>query len=367
MSSNSQSVPVLFASGSTSPSGEKTDGAASSTDNKTQAVKSENVESGASTVSNRRVVFGTLPASGNHKSFASKMSTQSIETSLDTTPNNTKNIDDNPFDAVSIQNISTNENDNNNNNSNNIDLRLNDNCNENMNIGNINNNQNEWEIDSYDLIAKITESGIRCDDPRLVPLMEVLDIINGVENNVRLSSYLHFNDSKFDLFNQFICRILNNQLIVRNFDFLKEEITRVFNETKESVASTNGKVADYIPELARVDKNLFAACVCTVDGQRFCIGDSQIEFCVQSTSKPVTYLQALSENGIEYVHKHVGVEPRFVFSFSFCLVAVLYFFLCICVFSLFKLVAMHSTIYHCFNWTKTWNVELRIEWCHIIQ
>lgn len=179
----------------------------------------------------------------------------------------------------------------------------------------------EWEIDSFDLIGKITESGIRCDDPRLIPLMQLLDSKHGVDNNIRLNSTMYLNNQnneKISDCNQLILRILHDDLIVSNFQLLTDTITLVFGETKEKVSSSQGKVADYIPELARVDQNLFAACVCTVDGQRFCIGDSQIEYCLQSSSKPITYLQALTEHGIEFVHQHVGVEPRFVEKYIFC-------------------------------------------------
>jgi hypothetical protein len=68
-------------------------------------------------------------------------------------------------------------------------------------------------------------------------------------------------------------------------------------------------VADYIPQLRRVDPEQLAIAVCTVDGQRFCVGDATIAFCLQSVSKTVSYCLALEQHGVDEVHRHVGREP----------------------------------------------------------
>ncbi len=70
-----------------------------------------------------------------------------------------------------------------------------------------------------------------------------------------------------------------------------------------------GRVADYIPELARVDPNLFAICVVTVDGEFFGVGDFEETFTLQSMSKPFTYGLVLADHGRDEVLRHVGVEP----------------------------------------------------------
>jgi glutaminase len=62
-------------------------------------------------------------------------------------------------------------------------------------------------------------------------------------------------------------------------------------------------------KLARVNPDLFAVSVYTVDSQVWSYGDTEHTFTVQSCSKPVTY--AISETllGVDKIRKHVGHEP----------------------------------------------------------
>ncbi|HEY4232502.1 MAG TPA: glutaminase A, partial [Lacipirellulaceae bacterium] len=70
-----------------------------------------------------------------------------------------------------------------------------------------------------------------------------------------------------------------------------------------------GKVADYIPELALADPNWFAISVVTADGQVFDVGDHQQLFSIQSVSKPFVFGMSLEDHGRDAVLKKVGVEP----------------------------------------------------------
>ena len=49
--------------------------------------------------------------------------------------------------------------------------------------------------------------------------------------------------------------------------------------------------------------------VCTVDGQRYTLGDVKIPFTLQSVSKPFTYAICLNELGPEIVHSKISYEP----------------------------------------------------------
>jgi glutaminase len=71
----------------------------------------------------------------------------------------------------------------------------------------------------------------------------------------------------------------------------------------------SGKVATYIPELAKADPSLFGIALVTADGQIYQVGDADHLFTIQSISKPFVYGFALEDHGIEHVLSKVGVEP----------------------------------------------------------
>jgi glutaminase len=70
----------------------------------------------------------------------------------------------------------------------------------------------------------------------------------------------------------------------------------------------HGKVADYIPALARVDPKRFGMAVMTVDGETASIGDAEVPFSIQSVSKVFTLTMALEKVGGD-LWKRVGREP----------------------------------------------------------
>lgn len=69
-----------------------------------------------------------------------------------------------------------------------------------------------------------------------------------------------------------------------------------------------GKVADYIPELAKVDPKQFGMTIATVNGDVHSIGDAAVPFSIQSISKVFMLTLALGKVG-ESLWKRVGREP----------------------------------------------------------
>ncbi|MBX3414882.1 MAG: glutaminase A [Pirellulales bacterium] len=71
----------------------------------------------------------------------------------------------------------------------------------------------------------------------------------------------------------------------------------------------DGKVADYIPELAKADPGWFGISIVTREGQIFEVGNHQQMFTIQSISKPFVFGLALEDHGRDGVVAKVGVEP----------------------------------------------------------
>jgi glutaminase len=73
-------------------------------------------------------------------------------------------------------------------------------------------------------------------------------------------------------------------------------------------SENKGKIADYIPELAKVNPALFGIAIITVNGDYFSVGDANVPFAIESISKPFAYALALIDNGEEVVTKKVGLN-----------------------------------------------------------
>jgi len=80
----------------------------------------------------------------------------------------------------------------------------------------------------------------------------------------------------------------------------------IYNEIKPELK--RGKVADYIPALARVPQGQFAMTLTLGNGEVYSVGESQKKFSVQSISKVFTFSLALHLYS-KALYKRVGVEP----------------------------------------------------------
>ncbi|RLU81790.1 glutaminase A [Streptomyces griseocarneus] len=157
------------------------------------------------------------------------------------------------------------------------------------------------------LLTVLREAGILPDDPRIAGTTAFLD---------RARPARATTDPVLLTKEEFAAAIRPNrgiieraacgELAVPDFPALVADLQRIHQEVRND---RGGAAATYIPQLARVDPDQFAISVCTVDGQRFSVGDAGVNFCLQSVSKTVNYCLTLEEHGPDTVHRHVGREP----------------------------------------------------------
>jgi glutaminase len=69
-----------------------------------------------------------------------------------------------------------------------------------------------------------------------------------------------------------------------------------------------GKNADYIPALAKVDPNTFGIALVTTDGKVYTVGDLKSEVSIQSISKVFTLAKVMEEQNPEVIAKTIGVD-----------------------------------------------------------
>ena len=88
----------------------------------------------------------------------------------------------------------------------------------------------------------------------------------------------------------------------------EEDINKIYNKVKHI---HSGKNADYIPELAKVNPNLYAISIFTIDGYSYNIGDYTTEFAIESCSKIFTLALALEKYGIKTLQTKIGELKAF--------------------------------------------------------
>ncbi|XP_053393622.1 glutaminase kidney isoform, mitochondrial-like [Mercenaria mercenaria] len=103
-----------------------------------------------------------------------------------------------------------------------------------------------------------------------------------------------------------ISKALTSQFVIPEFRTFTDIIDKIF---EKCVYNEKGKPAQYIPQLARGNPKHWGVSICTVDGQRYDLGETNIPFCLQSVVKPLTYALTLNDLSPDVVHRFVGQEP----------------------------------------------------------
>jgi len=161
------------------------------------------------------------------------------------------------------------------------------------------------------LFSVVELSGIRRSDPRLKNLLQKVTSYHELNSHhFNTLENLYLDEKTFTRLTAddlvVLSQAVRNDVIIPDFPAFCVQLKEVFHRC---TANTNGSPASYIPQLERYDPNLWAMSICTVDGQRFSLGDVDQLFTMQSCSKPFTYAMCLNELGNEIVHNYIGQEP----------------------------------------------------------
>jgi glutaminase len=148
-------------------------------------------------------------------------------------------------------------------------------------------------------LKELENCGLLKDDTRLSTSFAELSLVG--EAGMTFEEFRHIKNESLLLDRAFM-----RKLAIPDFQGFTNGVKACFDETYDN---KSGAVAGYIPQLARVNPEQYGVAVCTVDGQRWSYGDSRVPFCIQSSSKPLTYAMALELHGEEEVHTHIGREP----------------------------------------------------------
>ncbi len=100
----------------------------------------------------------------------------------------------------------------------------------------------------------------------------------------------------------FFCKAFSQNILPIDY---KKTLTEVYNQSHKDIS---GKNASYIPELSKVDPNLFSISIATVDGEIFSVGDSDFNFSLQSISKVFAYALALEDNKQKIIFDKIGLD-----------------------------------------------------------
>ncbi len=158
----------------------------------------------------------------------------------------------------------------------------------------------------WKLLEELKQAGLRTDDPRVERAVSwTLDA--GAPFEPGQPEWLELEQFRTVVREPVIWRALQGQLAVPPSEFaaLTRGVEQIYADLLDE---RSGEVAQYIPTLRNADPDRFGIAICTADGQVFEIGDANLGFSVQSTSKPFSYAMALEQFGSDEVHKWVGQE-----------------------------------------------------------
>ncbi|XP_040418156.1 glutaminase kidney isoform, mitochondrial isoform X1 [Cygnus olor] len=165
--------------------------------------------------------------------------------------------------------------------------------------------EGQEKIPVHKFITALKSTGLRTSDPRLKECMDMLRLtLQTTSDGVMLDKDLFKKCVQSNIV--LLTQAFRRKFVIPDFMSFTSHIDELYESAKKQ---SGGKVADYIPQLAKFSPDLWGVSLCTVDGQRHSVGDTKVPFCLQSCVKPLKYAIAVNDLGTEYVHRYVGKEP----------------------------------------------------------
>ncbi|KAA0202894.1 hypothetical protein HAZT_HAZT002365 [Hyalella azteca] len=143
-------------------------------------------------------------------------------------------------------------------------------------------NKQTKTINVKKFLAGLLTTGLRSDDPRLREMYEnveeVKNRINQVDDDSLLVDYQTFMGIISDNL-EIVVRAFSHSFVIPEFRSFCDDIDKIYHQCKNN---QNGQTTQYIPQLANKNPKFWAVSMCTVDGQRYSVGDVKESFTIQS-------------------------------------------------------------------------------------
>ena len=117
--------------------------------------------------------------------------------------------------------------------------------------------------------------------------------------------------------NLFVVAALSGAISIAAFPALAKDTDALSKESIQAALDSayaqfkdlkEGRNADYIPALAKVDPNIYGVALVTTDGRVYTKGDVASEVSIQSISKVFTMAKVIEEQGPEAIANNMGVD-----------------------------------------------------------